>query len=477
MNRNLWLLAICQGLFLTNNVTFIAINGLVGLSLAPLGWMATLPVMGYVVGGALSTALVARTQKKFGRKTSFQLGLAVAVASALLCCYAAYGRHFWLLVAATLVAGYYNANAQLYRFAAAELALPAFREKAVSLVMAGGLIGAVAGPNLAARTRSLTETPFAGAYLALAGVALLAMLLLAFIRFPDTGLPPASAPGEAASKQGPRDRLSRTAGAAAPSGGILQYFRTIGSSKRSVAAAERSVGPGESVFKQGPRDRLSRTAGAAAPSGGSAVHEVTSVGAHEGRPLAEIMRQPIFIVAAAAGALSYGVMNLLMAATPIAMQLCNLPFSDVAMVLEWHVIGMFAPGFFTGSLIRRFGALPVMSVGLVLNVLCVAIALSGVEFRDFLAALLLLGLGWNFLFTGSTTLALTAYRPEEKDKAQGALNFCMFAVLALSSLASGVLVTTQGWALLNIFSLLPLGLTALGLGWLALSRRQAASMI
>lgn len=384
MNRNLWLLAICQGLFLTNNVTFIAINGLVGLNLAPLGWMATLPVMGYVVGGALSTGIVARTQKRFGRKTSFQFGLVVAVLSALLCCYAAYSRNFWLLVAATVVAGYYNANAQLYRFAAAELAQPAFREKAVSLVMAGGLIGAIAGPNLAAGTRSLTAVPFAGAYLALAGVALLAMALLAFVQFPP---PP------------------------------------------------------------------------------------TQQAASGGRPLGEIMRQPVFIVAAAAGALGFGVMNLLMAATPIAMQVCGLPFSDAALVLEWHVIGMFAPGFFTGHLIKRFGTLPIMAVGLALNVACVLVALSGVNLHQFLVALFLLGVGWNFLFTGATTLALTAYRPEEKDKAQGALNFCVFAVLALSSLASGVLVTTQGWTLLNLGSLLPLGLTGAALGWLALQRR------
>ncbi len=388
MNRQLWLLALCQGLFLTNNVTFIAINGLVGLNLAPLGWMATLPVMGYVVGGALSTGLVSRTQRRFGRKTSFQMGLAVAFASALLCCYAAYSRNFWLLVAATVVAGYYNANAQLYRFAAAELADPEFREKAVSLVMAGGLIGAVAGPNLASATRSLTATPFAGAYLALAGVALLAMGLLAFIQFPP------------------------------------------------------------------------------APA------KTTAGSADTGRPLREIMRQPVFIVAAAAGALGYGVMNLLMAATPIAMQICSLPFSDVATVLEWHVIGMFAPGFFTGHLIKRFGTLPIMAVGLALNIVCVVVALSGVDFTQFLVALFLLGLGWNFLFTGSTTLALTAYRPEEKDRAQGALNFCIFAVLALSSLASGVLVTTSGWALLNLGSLLPLGATALLLGWLALAQRR-----
>jgi len=388
MNRNLWLLAICQGLFLTNNVTFIAINGLVGLNLAPLGWMATLPVMGYVVGGALSTPVVARTQSRFGRKTSFQLGLLVAVASALLCCYAAYSKNFWLLVAATVVAGYYSANAQLYRFAAAELALPAFREKAISLVMAGGLLGAVAGPNLAARTRELTAVPFAGAYLALAGVALLSMALLTFIQFPP---------------------------------------------------------PPETHAARG------------------------------GRPLSEIMRQPVFIVAAAAGALGFGVMNLLMAATPIAMQVCGLPFSSVALVLEWHVIGMFAPGFFTGHLIRRFGTLPIMAVGLGLNGLCVLIALSGVDLTQFLAALFLLGLGWNFLFTGATTLALTAYRPEEKDKAQGALNFCIFAVLAVSSLASGVLVTTQGWALLNLGSLLPLGLTGAALAWLAMGRKPLPS--
>ena len=386
MNRHLWLLAICQGLFLTNNVTFIAINGLVGLSMAPLGWMATLPVMGYVVGGALSTGLVARTQARFGRQTSFQLGLAVALLSALLCAYAVVNHNFWLLCSATVVAGYYNANANLYRFAAAELALPAWREKAVSLVMAGGLIGAVLGPNLAQYTRTLISVPFAGAYLALAGVALLAMAVLALIQFPP-------APAKSASQAG--------------------------------------------------------------------------------RPLREIMRQPTFIVAAATGALGYGVMNLLMAATPLAMQQCSLPFSDVALVLEWHVIGMFAPGFFTGHLIKRFGALPVMGVGVLLNALCIGVALSGVDLHQFLVALFLLGVGWNFLFTGSTTLSLQTYTPEEKDRAQGALNFFVFITLALSSFASGVLVTTRGWTLLNLGSLVPVALTAAALLWLSLQQRRA----
>jgi MFS family permease len=386
MNRHLWLLAICQGLFLTNNVTFIAINGLVGLSMAPLGWMATLPVMGYVVGGALSTGLVAKTQMRFGRKVSFQLGLLVALASTLLCAYAALNSNFWLLCAATVVAGYYNANANLYRFAAAELADVAWREKAVSLVMAGGLIGAVLGPNLAQITRSWLGVPFAGAYVALGAVALLSMAVLYFIEFP----PP-----------------------------------------------------------------------------------VAKKASNAGRPLGEIMRQPVFIIAAASGALGYGVMNLLMAATPLAMQQCNLPFSDVALVLEWHVIGMFAPGFFTGHLIKRFGTLPIMAVGVLLNALCIGVALSGVELHQFLIALFLLGVGWNFLFTGSTTLSLSTYTPEEKDRAQGALNFFVFATLAVSSLASGVLVTTRGWALLNAGSLLPVALTGIALVWLWLRQRRA----
>ncbi len=385
MNRNLVLLSICQGLFLTNNIVFVAINGLIGLSLAPLGWMATLPVMSYVVGGALSTPLVARTQAAWGRKASFQMGLVVALASALLCAYAVVERNFWLLVAATVVAGYYSANGQLYRFAAAELAAPAFREKAISLVLAGGLIGAVIGPNLATRTRGLLSVPFAGAYLALAVVAALSMLLVSMVRFP--AVPP-------------------------------------------------------------------RTAGSAT-----------------GRPLAVILRQPVFIVSTLGAALGYGVMNLLMAATPLAMQVCNLPFEDAALVLQWHVIGMFAPGFFTGHLIRRFGTVPVMAVGVALNLVCIVVALSGADLQQFLIALFVLGVGWNFLFTGSTTLSLQAYRPEEKDRAQAAINFCVFAVMALTSFASGALVTTQGWTLLNLGSLLPVAMTAVALAWFAARSR------
>jgi MFS family permease len=388
MNRHLLLLAIAQGLFLTNNVTFIAINGLVGLSLAPQAWMATLPVMGYVVGGALSTGLVAKSQQRFGRKGSFQLGLLVALLSAALGAFAVLAQSFWLLVTATVVAGYYSANGQLYRFAAAELCKPDYREKAVSLVMAGGLIGAIIGPNLAIKTKSMLGLPFAGAYVALIGVAALSMAVMSRIEFPPV--------------------------------------------------------------------------------------PVAKVDDGQGRPLRVIMRQPVFVIVTLAAALGYGVMNLLMAATPLAMQVCGLPFEDTAWVLQWHVIGMFAPGFFTGHLIKRFGVLPIMGVGVVLNAACIAIALSGTDVHQFLLALFLLGVGWNFLFTGSTTLSMQAYTAAEKNRAQAAINFCVFTTMAFTSFASGALVTSQGWAWLNWGSLLPVAMTGAGLLWLAKQRSPSA---
>lgn len=382
MNRNLWLLTLCQGLLLTNNVAFIAINGLVGLRLAPEGWMATLPVMGYVVGAALATPVVAKVQARWGRRTSFQTGLAVACISALIAVWAIERQLFWGVVGATVLAGYYSANGQLYRFAAAELAAPQARERAVSWVLAGGLFGAVLGPYLAAHSRDLLDLPFAGAYLALAAVALLSMVLMAGIEF---------------------------------------------------APSEPAPAPTAQV-----------------PAGG--------------RSLRELLRQPVFLVACLAAALGYGVMNLLMAATPLAMQQCGMGFGDTAWVLQWHVVGMFAPGFFTGDLIKRWGALPVMALGVLLNAACIVVALTGVELMQFTSALFLLGVGWNFLFTGSTSLSLAAYRPEEKDRAQGLINFFVFGVMAFSSFASGALVTTQGWWWLNAGSLVPVALT----GWLLL---------
>ncbi|MGZ8263191.1 MAG: MFS transporter, partial [Burkholderiales bacterium] len=193
--------------------------------------------------------------------------------------------------------------------------------------------------------------------------------------------------------------------------------------------------------------------------------------AGEGRPLWSIMAQPVFIVSTAAAALGYGVMNILMAASPIAMQLHGHAFKEAALVLEWHVIGMFAPGFFTGHLINRFGIVPILFAGIALNVLCVVIALSGVEVMHFLISMFVLGVGWNFLFTAGTALSLKAYRPEERDKAQGAVNFCVFAMMMISSFSSGALVTTQGWTLLNYVSLILVAMTGIAVLWYVLQAR------
>ena len=387
LNKNLALLILCQGLFLTNNVTFIAINGLVGLSLSPAAWMATIPVMGYVVGGALATSIVAKSQKHFGRKISFQIGLLVAVFSALICAYAAMSKNFWLLVLGTFIAGYYSANGQLYRFAAAELTVVSQRDKAVSWVLAGGLLGAVVGPNLASWTRDLFDTAFLGAYIALSIAGFIGIIVMQFINFPEE-------------------------------------FKTQ--------------------------------------------HSLS-----DGRDLKTLLRQPVFMVAVIGASLGYGAMNLLMAATPLAMQICGLPFSDTALVLEWHVIGMFAPGFFTGSLIQRFGTLKIMGVGIILTILCIATALTGVEFHQFLIALFLLGVGWNFLFTGATSLAMTAYQPEERDTAQAAINFFVFGTMAFTSFGSGTLITSQGWNILNFGSLLLIAIPASALIWLGANRKKS----
>jgi MFS family permease len=166
-------------------------------------------------------------------------------------------------------------------------------------------------------------------------------------------------------------------------------------------------------------------------------------------------------------------MNLLMAATPIAMAACSHPFANTALVLEWHVLGMFVPSFFTGSLIKRVGCLPVMAAGVVLNVVCIAIALAGVELMHFTVALLALGVGWNFLFVGGTTLFTQAYSPEEKTTAQAAMDTLIFTTMTLTSFSSGALVTTSGWTLLNLGSIVPVVIAGAAIGWLALQRRGA----
>ena len=384
LNKNILLLTICQGLYLTNNVTFLAINGLVGFTLTPIPWIATLPLMAYVFGAAISTIIVAKVQEKYGRKRSFQFALLIAVFAALICAYAAYSKSFILLIIGTAVAGYYSANGLLYRFVAPELTHPSLKEKAVSLVLAGGLMGGILGPNFSSWTKDLFDTQFLGAYLILTIAGILGIFMMQWIDFPDD-------------------------------------YRTNKSSDT-------------------------------------------------GRPLREIILQPVFIVALIGTSLGYGVMNLMMAGTPLAMQVCGFTFASTAQVLQYHVIGMFAPGFFTGHLIKRFGPLKIMGVGASLNFISLFIMLSGSDLMHFIAALFLLGVAWNFLFNGSTILAISVFKPEEKNKVEATINFCVFGTMAVSSFSSGALVTTQGWQFLNIGTLVPTIIVSCALAWLYFNR-------
>jgi MFS family permease len=384
--KNVALLAACQAMLLTNNVTLISLAALAGFSLADNKMLSTLPATAYVVGAALATLPASFFMRRFGRQTGFQVGTAMGVAGALVCCLGLWLYSFWLLCAGVLVLGVYNAFGQYYRFAAADAASHDFKAKAISLVLAGGLVGGIIGPQLSTHTRDMFAVPFLGAYASLIVFCLITMVLLAFLRIP------------------------------APS------------------VAER--------------------------------HEPV-------RPLGKLMAQPAFVVAVTGSALGYGVMNLLMTATPLAMGLCGHPYSSAATVIQWHVIGMFAPSFVTGSLIRRYGVLRIMSAGVVLESLCVAIALSGALVLNFWWALVLLGIGWNFLYVGGTTLLTECYRPSEKAKAQGMHDFLVFLTTATSSFSSGLLMNRNGWDMLNYTALPVLAVIAAAITWLALQRRAA----
>jgi MFS family permease len=373
----LGLLATLQALLLVNNVTLIAINGLAGFMLADDKRLATLPVAGYVLGAAVFSMLAAQVMRRWGRRAGYTVGSLIGIVGAFGAWYAVSVESIALLFAATFITGAYNAFGISYRFAAADVAdayRPSMRARAISLVLAGGIVGGIVGPEVAKLTRMALPMMFAGSYLALAGFALLSLVLSQGLRLPD-----------------------------------------------------------------GSRQ---------APSGPS-------------RPLFEILRTPTCWVAVMVAALSYGVMNLIMVSTPLAMELCGHPFASAATVLEWHVIGMFAPGLFTGALIARHGIFPVIVAGCLLMLGCTVVALSGVDVVQFLVANFLLGVGWNFMYTGATTLLTTSYLPQEKNKVQGFNDACVFGVMVTSSLSSGLLLQVEGWQLVNLSSA-PFIVVALG---------------
>lgn len=384
--RDIFLLACCQALLLVNSAGLISINGLIGYAIAPSRALATFGATTYVLGSALAALPMSLWMARAGRRAGFMTGALVNIAGCLVAVLALHAASFTLFCVATATMGIYNAVGLQYRFAAAEVAAPADRATAISLVLAGGVVGGFAGPETAKLTQHLFATPFLGSFMALAAVAVVALALQSQVRVPP--------PVRAASAEG-------------------------------------------------------------------------------GRPLAAIVRQPTFIVAVAAAALGYGLMNLLMTATPIAMDLCGHPFSAAAMTIEWHVVGMYAPGFATGMLIHRFGVLRVIVAGAALMALAAGIALNGVTVAHFVVALALVGAGWNFLYTGGTTLLTETYSAEEKARTQGINDFVVFATMGVSSFASGALVTSSGWDAMNRAALPVLALIAAVAVRLAWTRRSA----
>jgi predicted MFS family arabinose efflux permease len=383
--KNVALLSAAQALLLTNGVMLVAINGLLGMQLAADKRFATLPLTTYVVGGAIATLPAAFFMKRFGRRAGFMLGGSLGLLGALVSGLGVGLGSFWLLCLGTLFAGTYNAFGQQYRFAATDACPPTWKSKAISLTLAGGILGGVLGPETSKLTRTLLEPNYLASYLALIAFAALSILIASRLDIPP------------------------------------------------LTVSEQKA---------------------------------------QGRPLREIARQPAFVVAVVAAATGYGVMNLLMTATPLAMDYCGMPFSDTAFILQWHVIGMFAPSFFTGDLIKRFGIEKILITGAVLMATCVAIALSGVTLMHFWWALVLLGVGWNFLFIGGTSLLTTTHRPEEKAKVQGTNDFIVLGIQGVTSLSSGVLISGAGWYSLNTFALPAIALTGLTTLVWWLTRRQ-----
>lgn len=366
----------------------ITITALVGFGLASDKSLATLPLAFQFLGVVATTIPASLFMQRFGRRAGFSLGAIFGIASGALGLMAIFAASFWLFCLAAVLFGVFNSHQQFYRFAAADTASESFRSRAISLVMAGGLVAAFLGPELAGWSREwFAPILFAGGYLSISLLSFCSLIVLQFIEIP---------------------RPSRT------------------------------------------------------------------VQSDAGRPLTTIARQPDFVAAVLAAMVGYGAMNFVMTSTPLAVIGSQHPFEAAALVIQWHVVGMFAPSFFTGHLIERFGAHRIIVAGACLILACIAINLSGLEVAHFWTALLLLGLGWSFMFVGGTTLLTRTYEPAERAKVQACNDFLVFGVVALTALLSGVVYSTLGWQAVNLSILLPVALAAILVAWAA--RRQRVSI-
>lgn len=386
--RNVVVLATCQMLYNSGRSLLVATSPLIAYEIAPDKALATVPISLAVIGTAAATIPASLLMRRVGRSAGFAVGSAVGAIGGLACLRGIQVEDFLIFCLGALLFGLFSGFAQLYRFAAADVASTDFKARAISLVLTGGLVAAFVGPELARHGQHMAAgPPFMASYMFLIGLTLL--------------------------------------------GGIV------------VMAVD--------------------------------IPKLTPEEAREGgRPIGQIMRQPVFVVATLCAMVGQAVMNLLMTSTPLAMHHAHHQFGSTALVIEWHIFFMFAPGFFTGSIIGRIGAIPVIAIGIALQTLSVAIALAGSEVLNFWAAMALLGLGWNFAFTGSTNLLTEAHTAAERAKTQAATNFIIFSVVAIGSLSSGALMHAVGWNWVN-FGALPLLLMSL-LAALWLGRRRASAI-
>ena len=372
---------------MTGNIILFTTAALVGFSLAEDKSLATLPLAIQQLATMLATIPAALWMRQVGRQMGFMGGVLIGLAGAGLGLYAILSGSFVLFCLATLLFGAFNGFVGYYRFAAAEMASEGFRSQAVSFVVAGGIIAALAGPGLATWTKDSLAVTFAGCLLVIMALQVVALLLLSQVQVPP------------------------------------------------LSEQERQA---------------------------------------EGRGMGAIARQPIFVVAVLGSMMGYGVMALLMTATPLAMVAVNHSFPTAASVIQWHVLGMFVPSLVTGWLIARFGVLTIILAGTGISGLSIAINLAGTNAANFFVALLLLGIGWNFMFIGSTTLLTAAYTPAERSKTQAAHDFLMFAFVAFATFLSGRLLTQWGWAMVNYVGFIMVAAALMGVLWLWPQRLLAA---
>ncbi|MEZ8625622.1 MFS transporter [Vibrio splendidus] len=367
MNRNVWLLSLCQALLMTGNILLISVIGLIGKQIAPSVSMITLPVALQFLGLMAATIPASLISGKLGRKRGFSIGNVVGITGASLATYALSQQNFYLFCFATFLLGIGIGFGTLYRFAAIEVCDGNARHRAISISMAGGVLAAVLGPNLAIMSQQWSaDGLYIGAFASLIGLNILALLILQTIQFPKV-----------------------------------------------------------SFNSQAPK----------------------------ADPLGVIVKAPNFIGAVFAAMVAYAVMNILMTATPLAMIGCGFDFTKAAGVIEWHVLGMFVPAFFTGSLIERFGSRMMILAGGILFVVCIAINIHGESIWHFRAALVVLGVGWNFMFIAATGLFSQSYQSQNKAKAQAFNEFIVFGCVTITAMLSGWLESTAGWQNLNIYVL------------------------